>query len=408
MAGASDTGRHRSCHDQLCNDSGGTLRHQPSDGCKASAGSHDITGQGCSRTAGDDCHARRARACACDRPRRTARCHRSGRARATGRSATARGYRSSHTRATRRTSATRRRRATGRARRTARRDSSGRACAASPRSAAGGQAAAGEGRAVCACPHACCCGCTARAESRSEYRSLQLGRCHHREEERERGALTAHLLLEGSAARATLDMGAGRAARQDLAADGRNPLAHRRTGTIPRMPTTDQGFTGLEDERLHLLPADAEHRCDLGVGVASELKQDQSGALIGREALHVLEHLAKILALPDLISGATDIRSIQDRAGDRRRVLARAEFGQASVPRDRVKPRPQRNVAVAGPQRPVGRHKRELQHILGSLPVSEHMRAESEHARGVPVVDRLKRSIVTGAHARHQVIVSIA
>ncbi|HYB30698.1 MAG TPA: hypothetical protein VEF89_29135 [Solirubrobacteraceae bacterium] len=385
MAGAGDAGRHRNCNDQFCEDSGGTLRCQPSDGCKASAGCHDITGQSCSRTAGDDCHARRARAC--DRPRRTARGYHSGRARATRRSG-----------ATRRTGATRR----------SRRDSSGRTRATSRRSAAGGQAAAGEGRAAPACPHARCRGCTARAEGRSEYRSLQLGRRHHGQEQRERGALTAHLVLEGGAAWATLDMGPGHAPRQDLAADGRNPLARGRTGTITSMPTTDQGLTGLEDERLHLLPADAQHGCDLGVGVAPELKQDQSGALIGWEALHVLEHLAQVLALPDLISGAVYTTPIQDLAAGRDGVLARAEFGQASVPRDRVKPRPQRNVAVAGPQRPVGRHKRELQRILGSLAISQHMHAECEHARGVPIVDRLKRSIVTGAHARHQVIISIA
>jgi hypothetical protein len=79
----------------------------------------------------------------------------------------------------------------------------------------------------------------------------------------------------------------------------------------------------LEDECLHLLPANAQHGRDLGVGLASELEQDQSGALIGREALHIVDHLAKVLASTDRIRGI-EIPSIDDRAVDGDGFLARA------------------------------------------------------------------------------------
>jgi len=163
----------------------------------------------------------------------------------------------------------------------------------------------------------------------------------------------------------------------------------------------------LEDECLHLLSAHAEYGCDLGVGVAPELEQNQCGSLIGWEALHVVEHLAEVLPPVDRVRGVV-VPPIEDRVVDTDRLLARAQLGQAPVPRNLVQPRAQRNVAVAGPQRPVSRNKRELQRILGFLAISQHVHAESEYARGVAIVDRLERGVVAGPHPCHQLIVAAA
>ncbi len=165
----------------------------------------------------------------------------------------------------------------------------------------------------------------ARAQGRHEYRSLQLRRRHHRQHEREHRALAAHLVLEGSATWATLDVGTRPAAGQDLAADVCDQLARGRTGTVARVATTDQAFTRLEDECLHLLPADAQHRRDLGVGLASKLEKNQRGAVIGREAVHVVDHLAEVLASTERIGGV-EVPAIGHRVVDGDRFLARPEL----------------------------------------------------------------------------------
>jgi hypothetical protein len=167
-------------------------------------------------------------------------------------------------------------------------------------------------------------GAAGRAQGRHEYRGLQLRR-HHRQDERERGALAAHLVLEGSATWATLDVGARPAAGQDLAADVCDQLARGRTGSVARVATTDQPFTGLEDEGLHLLPAHAQHGRDLGVGLASKLEQNQRGALIGREAVHVVDHLAEVFASTERIGGV-EVPAIGHRVVDGDRFLARPEL----------------------------------------------------------------------------------
>ena len=129
----------------------------------------------------------------------------------------------------------------------------------------------------------------------------------------------------GSATRATLDVGTRPAAGQDLAADVCDQLARGRTGTVARVATTDQAFTRLEDECLHLLPTDAQHGRDLGVGLASKLEQNQRGALIGREAVHVVDHLAEVLASTERIGGV-EVPAIGHGVVDGDRFLARPEL----------------------------------------------------------------------------------
>jgi hypothetical protein len=60
----------------------------------------------------------------------------------------------------------------------------------------------------------------------------------------------------------------------------------------------------LEDERLDLLPAHAQHDRDVAVRVVAEFKEHQRGALVSRQPLHIVQHLAEFLAPLDLVRQA--------------------------------------------------------------------------------------------------------
>ena len=61
-----------------------------------------------------------------------------------------------------------------------------------------------------------------------------------------------------------------------------------------------QRLARLEDERLDLLPAHAEDRRDLLVGLVAELEEDQRGALVVGQALQLVHQLAQVGAQLDL------------------------------------------------------------------------------------------------------------
>jgi hypothetical protein len=67
---------------------------------------------------------------------------------------------------------------------------------------------------------------------------------------------------------------------------------------------THERLARLKDERLHLLPAHAEHGSDFCVRVTAERKHHQHGALVGWQPLHVLQRFAELLPLLDLIRHA--------------------------------------------------------------------------------------------------------
>jgi hypothetical protein len=100
------------------------------------------------------------------------------------------------------------------------------------------------------------------------------------------------LVLERRAARAAIDVGARRAAGEDPPLERCQPLPDLRARTIPRLPATHERLAGLEDERLHFLPAHAQHLSNFMVRVVAELEQHQRRALVSREPLQVFQHFA--------------------------------------------------------------------------------------------------------------------
>jgi hypothetical protein len=177
---------------------------------------------------------------------------------------------------------------------------------------------------------------------------------------------------------------------------------------VARRACAQQRLTRLEHESLDLLPAHAEDRRDLLVGLVSELEEDEGGPLVVRQALQLRHQLAQLGAPLDLGGRALDgARARRDRF-DAGVGPARAQRGQAAVAGDRVQPRAQLDGPGAAAQGPVRRHEAVLQGVLGLLAVPQHVSAEREQPTVVAVVDDLERVVVAGAHASDEPIVADA
>jgi len=175
---------------------------------------------------------------------------------------------------------------------------------------------------------------------------------------------------------------------------------------LPRPPSTDQRLTCLEYQRLDFLFAHPEHGGDFLVRMIRELEENERSALVGRQPLQVIQHLAKVLPPLDhvchTLGGWSICRHVIDID-----IAAGAELRQAAVARDRIQPGPERHVGVARSQCAKRRDKRQLKRVLGRLAVSQHVRAEREHAASVSIVDRLEGSIVARTQPRNEILVCI-
>ena len=182
----------------------------------------------------------------------------------------------------------------------------------------------------------------------------------------------------------------------------RKPLANLRTGAFTSVAPALQPHARLENERLDLLATDPEHGRDLLVRLITELKQDERGALIGGQPLDVLDDLAQLLSTRDQARRAIDRETISAHPVAVRNLAARAQLRQTPVTRDRIQPWPQRTIAPPTTKRLVCRYERQLQRILTRLPASQHVHAETQQRRTVPVDNLLERLVVAGCDARHQ------
>lgn len=173
---------------------------------------------------------------------------------------------------------------------------------------------------------------------------------------------------------------------------------------LPCPASAGQRLTCLEYQCLDFLSAHPEHCGNFLVRVIRELEENERGALVGRQSLHVIEQLAKVLTALDLIRdtiGGSPIGqyvvALETAAG--------TELGQAAVARDRVQPGPERHLVLASAQRAQCGDERQLERILGCFAVSEHMHAEREHATRISVIDRLERGVVARTQLRHKCLV---
>ena len=145
-------------------------------------------------------------------------------------------------------------------------------------------------------------------QHRAEHRGLQAERKRHRNDQGERGPLTARLALEVGAARAAVDVSPDHAARQDRVVRHRDPLADVRARMSPGEPATGKTLAGLVDECLHLGRSDADDVRDLLMGVVAQLEQDKRGSLVIRQPVDLVNHLAQVLTALHLVRQIAEVR----------------------------------------------------------------------------------------------------
>jgi hypothetical protein len=192
---------------------------------------------------------------------------------------------------------------------------------------------------------------------------------------------------------------------QPRALGGRELLADLVAGRGPSAAARRERLARLEDERLHLLGRDSQHLGDLLVAQGVELRQDERGALILRQALEVAQQVAQVLAVLD----------VGDEPVDRGLALALrvpvlgaagAQHGQAAVACDREQPRAQLDRLPRADERAVRGEERVLNGVLGVLSLSQHVPAEREDRPVVALVDRVECGGVSGANARDEPVVA--
>ncbi len=157
-------------------------------------------------------------------------------------------------------------------------------------------------------------------------------------------------------------------------------LAHLLAGQLAGVAAGDQPGARPVHERLHAGRLAAEHGCDVHLGEAADLGQQQRRALLVGQLADVGQQLAQLRALLHLLGEA--------RRGDLGVVLghlvAGAQHGQAAVARDREQPRLEGDLAVAAAlEVAVGRGEGVLDGVLGLLARAEHVAAEGQDPRAV-------------------------
>ena len=196
-------------------------------------------------------------------------------------------------------------------------------------------------------------------------------------------------------------MGAGHAARQDPPAIRRQALTHLGARALASLAAAHERLASLEDQRLDLLTAYAQHDRNLGMGLISQLEQGQGRTLIRRQPLHIGQQLAQLLASLHLDQGCVAAAELIEHVVAKVRFASGAQVGDAPIARDRVKPRTQRDLPLAPPpQRPIRGHECELQRILRRVSAPQQMRAKRQHPGRVAIVDRLEGEVVSGPYPR--------
>jgi hypothetical protein len=105
----------------------------------------------------------------------------------------------------------------------------------------------------------------------------------------------------------------GHAAREDLLVSCRELLADLRTGTVPRVSAAEQALAGLVDQSLDLLTSNAQDRRDFVVRMVAEFEQHERCSLFLRQSLHILDHLAQLLAALNLVCQAFEEWTLDGR-----------------------------------------------------------------------------------------------
>ena len=228
--------------------------------------------------------------------------------------------------------------------------------------------------------------------------ALRPTRREDREERGEGVALPGDREPERVARDALAKVAAQRAAAQQAAARNRELLTDGLAGSRARVALGDQRRARLEDERLHLRGRDRQDARDLRLTRPAELEQHERLALVLRQAREVVQQLAQIGAAPDILGEA--VEAGLEVLGHHRGLASRRQHGATAIAGDGEQPRPHRVGRRLAAQRAVSAQEGLLQRVLAVLVAAEHVAAERQQRRVVPVVERLERTGIALADER--------
>ncbi len=118
---------------------------------------------------------------------------------------------------------------------------------------------------------------------------------------------------------------------------------------------------------------------------------------VSGQVADVVEQLAELLALVNLVGGGGAVLGEVDVHRVDADGLVAAQMVQAAVARDAVEPGPDVDRPLVGEHRVVGGGQHILQHVLGVLARAEHVPAEGEQAAVVAADEHLEGVLVAAA-----------
>jgi hypothetical protein len=214
-------------------------------------------------------------------------------------------------------------------------------------------------------------GRTSSSSDRSAPDPEQIGKhadgAERRGQGRELAAAAAELGLELAAPAAFGYVSPHGAAAPDATIVGQGELiANRDAGGVARFYSQGEADPRPDQERLDGRHRDIHGRGHVGVAHPSELAHEQGRALLCRQPVQIGDQSPQRLALLDLrdrvVRGPAAL--LQDRG---RRRYGPAELVDATIVRDPVQPRAQRELATVGPKSRVGTDEDVLERVLGIL-----------------------------------------
>ena len=214
-------------------------------------------------------------------------------------------------------------------------------------------------------------------------------------------ALAFDLLAELAAAGAFAQVPAKIGSAQSATALGRELLADLGAVGLARVAACYERLTGLEHQRLDLLPRNAEHLADLFVAEGIDLGEHERRALVLGQAAHVDDQIAQVLAALHLCGEALGSRLVELGGG---LLAARAQDRVAAVARDREQPGAQMDLLLRGDQVVVRRRNVCWTASSASCGSPSIWRQNDRMPAMVAVVDHLERGRASLPDQRHQAL----
>ncbi len=166
-------------------------------------------------------------------------------------------------------------------------------------------------------------------------------------------------------------------------------------GQLPGLARLGERDPRADEERLDAGDGGVHRLGDLLVAHRVDLAQEKRRALGLRQLADVRQQAAELLAALDPLVGGHPVH-VGVRVHRVLPVRGRLpKMVEAAVPGDPVEPGPDRDRALVGDHRVVGRDEDLLEHVLGVLGAAEHLAAEAQKPRLVALDEGVEGVLMT-------------